>query len=233
MPLGMKSGDYLLKHQRQAYFDVGYLVPGNYQEIQLFFFLWIWRWREDTVFGVKMIHGVGWGEPREGCRRACAWRGPAWASYKLHCLKKDLLSHLLQCSKAKQREIPSIIFWAKDSPPAPPPLQDAAMICLHRPETPSKYLMMVFHQRSQGVFDIMSILKVPCISLKINIKKLHRHSNICLSHGLRTHILREQHYLPPPPHVYQKKEYGVFSPPPSASGFRGLSSYHGSGDSHS
>lgn len=33
----MKSGDYLLKHQRQVYFEVGYLVLGNYQEMQLFF----------------------------------------------------------------------------------------------------------------------------------------------------------------------------------------------------
>ena len=38
MPLGIKSRDYLLKHQRQIDFDVGYLVPGKYQEIQLFFF---------------------------------------------------------------------------------------------------------------------------------------------------------------------------------------------------
>ena len=37
MPLGIKSRDYLLKHQRQVYFDVGYLVPGKYQEIQFFF----------------------------------------------------------------------------------------------------------------------------------------------------------------------------------------------------
>lgn len=38
MPLGIKSRDYLLKHQRQGDFDVSYVVPGKYQEIQLFLF---------------------------------------------------------------------------------------------------------------------------------------------------------------------------------------------------
>ena len=37
MPLGIKSPDYLLKDQRQEYFDVGYLVLRKYQGIQLRF----------------------------------------------------------------------------------------------------------------------------------------------------------------------------------------------------
>lgn len=38
MPLGIRSGDYLSKHQRQVHFDVGYVVLGKYQEMQWFLF---------------------------------------------------------------------------------------------------------------------------------------------------------------------------------------------------
>lgn len=66
-----------------------------------------------------------------------------------------------------------------------------------------------FIKNPKEFLDIMSLLKVSYISLKINIKKLHRHSNIGLSHGPRTHIFRTQHSQHSPPISIRWKNKGL------------------------
>lgn len=86
MPLGIKSRDYLLKHQRQVYFDVGYLVPGKYQEIQLSFFCE--SGGEDSIPYLEQRSTVWWGERGRGTE-------VAESKFKYTCLPEPTASSVV------------------------------------------------------------------------------------------------------------------------------------------